>query len=149
VRASEGQKPLTSCQRCCSFRLEKQGSGKESVGEGHQVGVLEIRWERNVENCAASRDRRQAATPGRSTLLIPWGQGSDASSTSSPSILGRISSGCKGVQGGAWVIRGRGQSKRTWGGKRKSYLFKPEKRNLLVVLCMRCRRTCGQIAEVA
>ena len=54
MQASEGQKPLTSCQRHCGFRLEEQGSGKESVGEGHLVGVLKIRWEHNVENRAAS-----------------------------------------------------------------------------------------------
>jgi len=54
MQASEGQKPLTSCQRHCGFRLEEQGSGKESVGEGHLVGVLKIRWEHDVENRAAS-----------------------------------------------------------------------------------------------
>jgi len=55
--------------------------------------VLEIEWERKVENRTVSRDRRSAATPGRSTLLVPWGRGSDTGSTSSPSILFRISSG--------------------------------------------------------
>ena len=32
------------------------GSGKESVGEGHQVRALKIEWERDVENRIASRD---------------------------------------------------------------------------------------------
>jgi len=37
--------------------------------------------------------QRQAATPGRSTLLVPWGQGSNTGSTLLPLILFHVSSG--------------------------------------------------------
>ena len=34
ARASEGQMPLTSCQRRCSFGLEEQGRSEDGAGEG-------------------------------------------------------------------------------------------------------------------
>jgi len=43
MQVGEGEKPLTSYQCHHSFRLEEWGSGRDSVGGGHQVGVLGIK----------------------------------------------------------------------------------------------------------
>jgi len=55
--------------------------------------------------------------------------------------MGTSNSGCKGAQGGMWVVGGRERSTQTWGEKKEkqSHLFEPtQKRDLLIVLYVCC-----------